>query len=290
MSYKRLYYFFILAHKLNYSEAAKAAGIKQPTLSQQINVLEEEMNVRLFYRNSKKVILTTAGETLFSKISELKKEMDTAISNLIPENNSGSVLKIGVMQGELTDLISNVMIQFKSIYPNVQVVFYTLDLSTSLLEKGELDLYFDYDATDKKDNMTYLYEDGFNIIYTDKFKNMDSEKLAEYPWVLMNEHYSCRRIFNELENANEVSISPVMELSDLAVVYNMVNNGLGISLVSDTSLLFYDSDELNVLKMKTPELKRNVVMHHNGNFNMNQYQHVFYTMTVEELKKLRIIK
>lgn len=149
MSYKRLYYFFVLAQKLNYSEAAKAAGIKQPTLSQQINVLEEEMNVRLFYRNSKKVMLTTAGEKLFEKLFDLKKELDTTINNLKPEHSNDIVLKIGVMQ-------------------------------------GELDLYFDYDASDKKDNMTYLYEDGFNIIYTDKFKKINTDKLAEYPWILMN--------------------------------------------------------------------------------------------------------
>ncbi|SDJ91941.1 DNA-binding transcriptional regulator, LysR family [Jeotgalicoccus aerolatus] len=290
MSYKRLYYFFVLAQKLNYSEAAKAAGIKQPTLSQQINVLEEEMNVRLFYRNSKKVMLTTAGEKLFEKLFDLKKELDTTINNLKPEHSNDTVLKIGVMQGELTDLIANVMIQFKRIYPNVQVIFYTLDLSTSLLEKGELDLYFDYDASDKKDNMTYLYEDGFNIIYTDKFKKINTDKLAEYPWILMNRQYSCRRIFSELENSNELEIVPIMELSDLAVVYNMVNNGLGVSLVSDTSLLFYDSDDLNVLKVKTEGLKRNVVMHHNGNLNINQHHQEFYNMTVNELKKLRIIK
>lgn len=65
MSYKRLYYFFVLAGELNYSEAAKKAGIKQPTLSQQISILEEELNIRLFYRNSKKVMLTTSGEVLF---------------------------------------------------------------------------------------------------------------------------------------------------------------------------------------------------------------------------------
>src|SRR5699024_4216074 len=231
----------------------KAAGIKQPTLSQQINVLEEEMNVRLFYRNSKKVMLTTAGEKLFEKIFELKKELDTTIDSLKPEHSNDTVLKIGVMQ-------------------------------------GELDLYFDYDASDKKDNMTYLYEDGFNIIYTDKFKKINTDKLAEYPWILMNRQYSCRRIFSELENSNELEIVPIMELSDLAVVYNMVNNGLGVSLVSDTSLLFYDSDDLNVLKVKTEGHKRNVVMHHNGNLNINQHHQEFYNMTVNELKKLRIIK
>lgn len=290
LSYKRLYYFFVLASELNYSEAAKKAGIKQPTLSQQINILEEELNIKLFYRNSKKVTLTTSGELLFNKFFELKEELDTAIENLKPANNDAQILRIGVMHGELTDLISNVMVQFNKVYPEVQIIFQTLDLSSSLLEKGELNLYFDYDATDNKDNMTFLYEDGFNIIYSDDFKNVHTDELSDYPWVLMSERYSCRRTFKELADYYDMSIRPVMELNDLAVVYNMVNNGMGVSLVSDTSLLFYDSGDLNVSKLKTPILSRNVVMHHNGNISMNRYQEIFYRMTVKELKKLRIIK
>lgn len=290
MSYKRLYYFFVLAGELNYSEAAKKAGIKQPTLSQQISILEEELNIRLFYRNSKKVMLTISGEELFKKISELKEDLDTAIENLTPENNNSPTLKIGVMQGELTDLISNVVLHFKTIYPEVQIIFHTLDLSSSLLEKGELDLYFDYNTTGNKSNMTSLYEDSFNIVYSESFKEVHPEKMSNYPWVLMNKNYSCRQIFEEMSGSYGFNITPVMELSDLSVIYNMVNNGMGISLVSDTSLLFYDSHDLNILKVKTPGFSRNVVMHHNGNINMNEYQEAFYRLIVQELKKLRVIK
>src|SRR5699024_12449479 len=106
-------------------------------------------DVILCHTNAKNGMLATAGEKLIEKIFELKKELDTAIDSLKPEHSNDTVLKIGVTQ-------------------------------------GELDLYFDYDASDKKDNMTYLYEDGFNIIYTDKFKKIDTDKLAEYPWILMN--------------------------------------------------------------------------------------------------------
>lgn len=290
MSYKRLYYFFILGCEKNYSEAAKKIGIKQPTLSQQINLLEEELNIRLFYRNSRKVLLTTAGEQLFRKISEMKKELDDAVDELWHENSSRKVLRIGVMQGELTDLISNVMIRFKMNYPDVQCVLYTLDLSTSMVEKGELDLYFDYDTTDNKNNMKFLYEDGFNIISSKDVGNIDLEILSNYSWVLMNDRYSCRHIFEELSSRYGFNVRPAIELSDLSVVYNMVNNNMGISLVSDTSLSFYDSETLNILKMKESELKRNVVMHHNGGLKAEGFHNAFYQLTIQELKKLKIIR
>lgn len=290
MSYKRLYYFYILAQQLNYSEAAKKIGIKQPTLSQQINLLENEMNVRLFYRNSKKVMLTTAGERLFHKMAEMKDELDEVIDELGQENPGAKTLRIGVMQGELTDLISNVMIAFKIHYPDVHCVLHTMDMSSSLLEKGEFDLYFDYDTTGNKDNMTFLYQDHFNIIHS---RSMDSPKageLSQYQRVLMSERYSCRLIFEELSEYHGSTITPAMELSDLSVVYNMVNNNMGISLVSDTSLSFYDGEDLGKLKIRQPLLSRNVVMHHNGSPAENEYLDAFYKLTIEELKKLKIIE
>lgn len=290
MSYKRLYYFFILGREQNYSEAAKRIGIKQPTLSQQINLLEEELHIRLFYRSPRKVTLTAAGESLFHKISFMKEELDGTVNEIRSEYSVAKTLRIGVMQGELTDLISNVLIRFKTEHPDVQCALYTLDLSSSMLEKGELDLYFDYDATDKKNNMTFLYEDGFNIISSKSAGEIRLEELSGYPWVLMNESYSCRHIFNDLAAHYGLHISPAIELSDLSVVYNMVNSGMGISLVSDTSLSFYDSENLDVKKMEVPLLRRNVVMHHNGVMKPGGLLDAFHRMTLRELKKLNIAK
>lgn len=290
MSYKRLYYFYILAQQLNYSEAAKKIGIKQPTLSQQISLLESEMNVRLFYRNSKKVVLTTAGERLFHRMAEMKENLDEVIGELGQGKLGVKTLRIGVMQGELTDLISNVMIAFKIHYPDVQCVLHTMDMSSSLLEKGEFDLYFDYDTTGNKDNMTFLYQDHFNIIHSKSMDSPNISELSQYQWVLMSRRYSCRLIFEELSDYHGFTISPAMELSDLSVVYNMVNNNMGISLVSDTSLSFYNRENLNLLKVREPLLNRNVVMHHNGDPGMNEYLEAFYNLTMNELKKLNIIK
>lgn len=290
MSYKRLYYFYILAQQLNYSEASKKIGIKQPTLSQQINLLENEMNVRLFYRNSKKVMLTTAGERLFHKMAEMKENLDEVIGELGQEKPGAKTLLIGVIQGELTDLISNVMIAFKTHYPDVHCVLHTMDMSLSLLEKGEFDLYFDYDTTGNKDNMTFLYQDHFNIIHSKSMGSPNISELSQYQWVLMSRRYSCRLIFEKLSDYHGFTITPAMELSDLSVVYNMVNNNMGISLVSDTSLSFYNRENLNLLKVREPLLNRNVVMHHNGDPGMNEYLEAFYNLTMNELKKLNIIR
>ena len=55
---------------LNFSRAAEQLRITQPAVSHQINTLEDELGVKLFYRTSKRVRLTQAGH-LFSQYARI---------------------------------------------------------------------------------------------------------------------------------------------------------------------------------------------------------------------------
>jgi DNA-binding transcriptional LysR family regulator len=56
--------FLAAAEKLSFSEAAKQLHLSQPTVSHQIKVLEQELDVRLFIRNNTGLRLTDAGRLL----------------------------------------------------------------------------------------------------------------------------------------------------------------------------------------------------------------------------------
>ena len=61
MDSTKLKYFVSAAHRLNFSEVAKLFFISQPTVSHQIDLLEQELGVKLFYRNGKRLELTSEG-------------------------------------------------------------------------------------------------------------------------------------------------------------------------------------------------------------------------------------
>lgn len=83
MDLRLLNYFLVLSEELHYTKAAERLGIAQPTLSQQIRILENNLNCRLFQRQGRSIVLTTAGETLvvaskrvFKEVSSLEEMME----------------------------------------------------------------------------------------------------------------------------------------------------------------------------------------------------------------------
>ncbi len=64
MELKQLEYFMTLSQELHFTRAAEKLGITQPSLSQQIRLLEHEISMPLFDRVGKKTMLTEAGRAL----------------------------------------------------------------------------------------------------------------------------------------------------------------------------------------------------------------------------------
>lgn len=71
MEIRHLHYFMAVYEELHFTKAAEKLGIAQPTLSQQIRVLEDELGMPLFDRIGKKIVVTEAGSLLFSYTSEV---------------------------------------------------------------------------------------------------------------------------------------------------------------------------------------------------------------------------
>ncbi len=68
-----------ISHTLNFSRAAENLYISQPTLSYQIDCLEEEIGFRLFVRSGKGAELTPAGEQFCNNIQHVRDEINSAV-------------------------------------------------------------------------------------------------------------------------------------------------------------------------------------------------------------------
>lgn len=80
MELRTLQYFVTIAKEENITRAANSLHITQPTLSRQMKILEEELNVKLFTRGNHNVVLTEEGQ-LFKKRAEELLAMSKKIQN-----------------------------------------------------------------------------------------------------------------------------------------------------------------------------------------------------------------
>jgi DNA-binding transcriptional LysR family regulator len=75
---RHLRYFIAVAEELSFSKAAEVLRTAQPSLSQQIRQLEDEIGVELFDRQKRQIALTTAGAAFLAEARQIIAQIDTA--------------------------------------------------------------------------------------------------------------------------------------------------------------------------------------------------------------------
>lgn len=82
MELKRLRYFLCIASEGSLTRASDALGVAQPALGRQMQMLESELGVKLFYRTSTGMQLTTDGDYLKRALDNPVKWLDTVLHNV----------------------------------------------------------------------------------------------------------------------------------------------------------------------------------------------------------------
>lgn len=143
MNLPQLYYFRKLAQLQHYTKAAKELYITQPSLSDSISSLEQELGVSLFQREGRNVKLTKYGREFYGYVNGALNQLEEGIA--IAKSKSGlmgGVIDIGCIPTILGDYMPKTMQDYKKRNPKVVFNIYqghTLDLLEEL-KKGKYDI------------------------------------------------------------------------------------------------------------------------------------------------------
>ena len=156
MTTNQLKYFITTAETLSFTEAGKLHYISQTAITQHIQSLEDQLGVKLFTRNKKRVYLTPAGEIFYMEAKALLERSKLAVNKArnAADGVSGS-LNIGYVKGQAFSLTGPLIKEFYLHNPSVKFQLFRqahLDLLMNL-EKGKLDFIFNivYGNTDLTD-------------------------------------------------------------------------------------------------------------------------------------------
>ena len=143
-----LRYFVALAQELNFRRAAERLHVSAPALSVQIKKLEGILEVQLLERNTTKVRLTVAGETLLREARELLQRVEEIV-NITREAAQGNRgrLRIGMPGLFSYSFMPSVLKNFRQLYPKVDVSLMDLSVNAEqldALESGQTHIGFFY--------------------------------------------------------------------------------------------------------------------------------------------------
>ncbi|MEW9669018.1 LysR family transcriptional regulator [Ammoniphilus sp. 3BR4] len=87
MELRHLEYFIQVCKHKNFTHAAKALHVSQPTVTNAINQLEAELGVKLLIRNTKSVALTDQGGIFFKRVESILTDIQTSIEEIKKSSN-----------------------------------------------------------------------------------------------------------------------------------------------------------------------------------------------------------
>jgi DNA-binding transcriptional LysR family regulator len=123
MELRHLRYFVAVAEARHFTRAARALGIGQPPLSQQIQALERELGTPLFARKPRAVALTPAGEALYEDARRILRDVERAAERVrrVARGESGR-LRLGMINSApFHPLIPQVIREFRRAHPQVSL-------------------------------------------------------------------------------------------------------------------------------------------------------------------------
>jgi LysR family transcriptional regulator, hydrogen peroxide-inducible genes activator len=123
MEMHQLLYFVAVARTGNFSRAAEQCHVSQPSLSQQIQKLEDELGERLFDRMKRGAKLTSHGEAFLPRAVHILEEVDAAKREAVDAKHLlRGAITVGVLPTIAPYVLPGEMARFIQKYPGVEII------------------------------------------------------------------------------------------------------------------------------------------------------------------------
>ena len=153
MNTTQLECFLAVTDFLNFSRAAERLQMTQPAVSHQINTLEDELGVKLFHRNSKRVRLTMPGHLFFQYARQILA-LERESRERLRESVQTTVLRFGIGCHSFLELrlLKPALRQLRQEFPLLLPVPHLVPAASlgSLLEDGDVQVMFTFAETAPK--------------------------------------------------------------------------------------------------------------------------------------------
>ena len=235
--------FYMVAKTGNISKAANELYISQPAISKAIQKLEQNLNVTLFHRNSRGVVLTEEGKLLYQQAAVAFEALEKGEEDLKRVQELGiGYLRIGVSTTLCKYLLLSYLKEFVELYPHIKITITCQSTfeTVTLLQKQKIDI----GLIGKSDHLTNIeffpikkIQDAF--VATDSYiENLKLRHKSEHISIfkhgnlmLLNEENITRRYIEQYFSKHHIETNQILEVSNMDLLIDFAKIGIGVACV-----------------------------------------------------------
>lgn len=276
MTITQLKYLLSVAEHRNFTQAAEHCFVTQPTLSMQIQKLEDELDLQIFDRTKKPIEITRVGAMILEQAKHIVDEA-SRISDIVDQQKGfiGGDFTIGVIPTVMPTLLPLFLKAFNNKYPKVNLIIKEENTATIIknLHEGKLDAAI---------AATPLENDGLveRPLYYEPFvaylnhnnsllekKELITEDLDDQNILLLKDGHCFRDgILNICGGLKTNNSGFNIESGSFETLINLVDEGLGMTLLPYLNTRnLSDSKKSNIRSFKNPSPAREISLIYHKN-------------------------
>ena len=266
MEMQQVRYFVALAQTLNFTRAAEQCNVSQPALTRAIQQLEHELGGPLFHRERGNTHLSELGRMMLPYLQSVEESARAARDQArAVKRLERATLTIGTMCTIGLQLISELLLQFRTQHPDVEVQIVDAGgpQMVELLEKGDLEVAIVGVPGELPESLHQLpiFEERFVIVLPPNhrlavFDEIPAAELDQEPYVSRSNCEVFEPVRAEL-NGRGVFLRQVFSSPRDDWVQGMIKAGLGLGFFPEFSVTDQD---LVVRPLVNPSFNRTIYL------------------------------
>jgi LysR family transcriptional regulator, cyn operon transcriptional activator len=232
MLLRHIRYFLAVAEHRNFTRAAEALHVSQPTLSQQIRQLEDTLRVQLLDRSGRTIQLTDAGTAYVRYAQRALQDLEAGKRAIhdVQELSRGS-LRLAMTPTFTAYLIGPLLEKYHRSYPNITLNILEMpqERMETLLNEDALDVGIAFDDTHSPDIETQvLFVEALAMVVGKshpRARKRAALTLREFEGealVLLNEEFATRHYIDRYCRQHGVTPRITMEVNSISAVIELV--------------------------------------------------------------------
>ena len=242
MNLQRLRYFVAVAEELHFGRAAERLNMAQPPLSQQIRLLERELDAALFDRSTRRVSLTDTGAFLYPEAVRLLAAVER-VDRLMVQHRHGQAgtLRVGFVDSAAYEVMPRALSEYRRRWRWVDYELHTMssDEQARALREERIDLGIGRAAADPEHIEATLVTDEPLLVAagashrlaaasTTSLGDLGSETFIGFDRGVSPSLHS---VLVGMLGAEGVTYDPIIEATEYTTILGFVAAGEGVAIV-----------------------------------------------------------